>query len=97
MEIDKALQIIKKALKKKVLESKHFLKQCEKRDIDIKVIRAVVQENKILGIVEQSKSLYKIWFSYEQHKDLNIIVKIIPLIGLRFVTVFPCYSERRTR
>ena len=98
MDIGDALKLIKRNLRKKVVESRHFKEQCEDRELDMDIIREAVRKNKILGIVEQDEEgLYKIWFFYEKHKDLNIIIRILPNRRLRFVTVFPCYSERRKR
>jgi len=96
MEIEKALKLIKSQLKKEVIESKHFKDQCIERELDIDKVKEVAKTNKILGILEQSESLYKIWFYYEKEKDLNIIIRIVD-DKVKFVTVFPCYSERRKR
>ncbi len=97
MDVSEALSIIKIGLKKEIVESKHFLDQCKDRDLDIDSIKKVIMNNDILGVLEQDQNLYKIWFFYEQRKDLNIILKILPDKRLRLVTVFPCYSERRKR
>ncbi len=97
MDIGDALKLIKRNLRKKVVESKHFKEQCEDRELDMNLIKETVRKNKILGILEQDEELYKIWFFYEKNKDLNIIIKILSNRRLRFVTVFPCYSERRKR
>jgi len=97
MDLNEALSLIKLGLKKEVLESKHFIDQCIDRKIDIYVVKKVISNNEIVGILKQETDLYKIWFLYEQQKDLNIIVRIIPDQRLRLVTIFPCYSERRKR
>ncbi len=99
MELDKALALIKRNLKKEIIETKHFKEQCLDRNLDIKTIRNVVSGNKILGIVEQDEKekLYKVWFYYEKNKDLNIVMRILPSGKLKFVTTFPCYSDRRAR
>jgi hypothetical protein len=97
MDIEKALKCIKKNLRKRVVESRHFKEQCKERKLDTAVVRNIVHKNKILGLVKQDEGLYKIWFVYEKHKDLNIIVRIPNTRSLRFVTVFPCYAERRKR
>ncbi len=97
MDIEDALKLIKRNLRKKVVRSKHFKEQCKERKLDLDIIEERVQKSKILGIVEQDDDLYKIWFLYEKHKDLNMIIRIQPNRRLRFVTVFPCYSERRKR
>src|SRR3989344_4638485 len=97
MDVSEALSLIKRGLKKEIVESKHFLDQCKDRNLDIDSVKKVIKDNDILGILEQDKDLYKIWFSYEQRKDLNIILRILSDKRLRLVTIFPCYSERRTR
>lgn len=89
--------LIKRGLKNDIIESKHFLNQCEDRNLDINFIKKVIKNNDILGVLEQDKNLHKIWFFYEQRKDLNIILRILSDKRLRLVTVFPCYSERRKR
>lgn len=96
MEIEEALKLIKSQLKKEIIESKHFKDQCIERELDTNKVKEVAETNKILGILEQDENLYKIWFYYEKHKDLNIIIRIIDN-KIKFVTVFPCYSERRKR
>jgi len=97
MDVSEAISTIKKGLKKDIVESNHFLDQCKDRNLDVNKVKKVIINNDILGILEQDKNLYKIWFFYEQRKDLNIILKILPDKRLRLVTVFPCYSERRKR
>lgn len=97
MDISEALALIKRRLKKEVIESKHFLNQCKDRNLNVKSVKEVIVKNGILGVLEQDQNLYKIWFFYEQRKDLNIILKILPDEKLRLVTIFPCYSERRKR
>ena len=97
MDIGEALSLIKRGLKKEIVESKHFLDQCKDRNLDIDSVKKVIMNNDILGVLEQDKDVYKIWFFYEQRKDLNIILRILPDKRLRFVTIFPCYSERRKR
>ena len=77
MDLPTALSLIQEKLKDDIVETKHFKEKCEERALDIEKIRDLVKTNKILGIVEQSEYLYKIWFYYEKHKDLNIIMKII--------------------
>jgi len=96
MEIEEALKLTKSQLKKEVIESKHFKDQCIERELDIEKIKEITKTNKILGILEQDETLYKIWFYYEKHKDLNIIIRFVDN-KVRFVTVFPCQSERRKR
>ncbi|MBU0470159.1 MAG: hypothetical protein KKA62_01430 [Nanoarchaeota archaeon] len=97
MDVSEALSLIKKGLKTEIVESKHFLEQCKDRNVDIDFVRKVIMNNDILGVLEQDKNLYKIWFFYEQRKDSNIILRILTDKRLRLVTVFPCYSERRKR
>ena len=97
MDVSEALLLIKSGLKKELVESKHFLDQCKDRNLDMNSVKKVIKDNDILGILEQDKDLYKIWFFYEQRKDLNIILKILPDKRLRLVTIFSCYSERRKR
>lgn len=97
MEISDALEIIKRNLKNNVIESGHFREQCEERNLNTEIVQRIIEENKILGILEQEEGLYKIWFFYEKYKDLNIIIKILPNGKLRFITIFPCYSERRKK
>ncbi len=97
MDVSEALSLVKRGLNKEVIESKHFLDQCQARNLDLNFIKKVIINNEILGILEQDKDLYKIWLFYEQRKDLNIILRILPDKKLRLVTVFPCYSERRKR
>ena len=97
MDIGNALKLIKRNLRKKVVESKHFQDQCIERELDKDSVKETVQKNKILGIVEQDEGLYKIWFFYAKHKNLNIIIRILPNRRLRFITIFPCLSERRKR
>jgi len=97
MDVSEALSIIKRGLKKEIVESKHFLDQCRDRNLEPASVREVLINNDLLGILEQDTDLYKILFFYEQRKDLNIILKILPDKRLRLVTLFPCYSERRKR
>ena len=97
MEISTALHLIKKKLKGSIMESKHFKEKCIERSLDIVIIRKTISKSKILGIVEQNDHLYKIWFSYEKHKDLNIIMSINNLRKLKFITIFPSDSDRRRR
>jgi len=97
MELNESLSLIKRGLNEEVIESKHFIDQCRDRNLNISSVKEVIRNNEIVGILKQEVDLYKIWFLYEQHKDLNIIVRIIPDQRLRLVTIFPCYSERRKR
>lgn len=97
MDISSALSLIQEKLKENVIESKHFKEKCLERSLDIEKVRELVQKNKILGIVEQDENLYKIWFFYETHKDLNIIMRIISSSKIKFITIFPSDSERRKR
>lgn len=96
MEIGDALKIIKEKLNSIIIETKHFKQQCEDRNLDSEKVIEIATTNKILGIVEQDENLYKIWFSYEKHKDLNIILRLHS-DSVRIITVFPCYSDRRKR
>jgi len=97
MDIAEALKIIKRTLRKNVVESRHFKEQCRVRTLNTSIIREKVNKNKILGILEQDDGLYKIWFFYDKYKDLNIILRILPNKTLKFITLFPCSSERRKR
>jgi len=97
MELSEALKIIRRNLRKKAAESRHFRRQCEKRMLNLNIIRETARKNKILGVLEQAEGLYKIWFLYEKNKDLNIILRILPGRKIKFITLFPCYSERRKR
>ena len=97
MDISIALNIIKKSLKKEVIESRHFKDQCKARNLDITNIKEIITKKQILGILDQEENLYKVWFPYEKNKDLNIITKILPNKKLKFITVFPSDSERRTK
>lgn len=97
MDLNEALSLIKVGLKEEIIESKHFRDQCIDRKINVHDVKKVISHNEIVGILKQEIDLYKIWFLYEQHKDLNIIVRIMSDKRLRLVTIFPCYSERRKR
>lgn len=97
MDISEVIRIVQDALKCDLVESKHFLDQCEDRKLESNKVKEVIKNNEILGIVEQDQNLYKVWFFYEKHKDLNVIVRILPYQKIRLVTIFPCYSERRKR
>ena len=96
MEISDALKIIKKNLNSGIIETKHFKEKGGERKLDSNKVKDIAKNNKILGIVEQDEKLYKIWFYYEKHKDLNIILRLHSN-SVRIVTVFPCYSDRRKR
>ena len=97
MDLKEALSLIKAGLKEEVVESKHFIDQCIDRKINVHEVKKVISNHEMVGILKQEVDLYKIWFLYEQHKDLNIIVKIMSDKRLRLVTIFSCYSERRKR
>lgn len=96
MDIVVAISKIKKRIKKDIVETKHFKDKCIERELDPEKVKEIAQANKILGILEQEEGLYKVWFYYEKHKDLNIILRLIGK-KIKFVTVFPCYSERRKK
>lgn len=97
MDLNEALSLIKAGLKEEVVESKHFIDQCIDRKINVHEVKKVISNHEMVGILKHEVDLYKIWFLYKQHKDLNIIVKIMSDKRLRLVTIFPCYSERRKR
>jgi hypothetical protein len=77
MDVSDALLLIKKGLKKEIVESKHFLDQCKDRNLDINYVKKVIMNNDILGVLEQDENLYKIWLFYEQRKDLNIMKNLL--------------------
>ena len=96
MEIEKALAIIQQRLQQ-AIESTHFVEQSQERNIPKEEIRMLLRTEKILGIVEQGDNTYKIWLSYNEYKDLNIIVRILEQGQLKLITLLPCYCERRRR
>ncbi len=97
MDLSDALKIVQYNLAEKTIESLHFKEQCEERNFNLSKVLECIKNNRILGILEQSEKLYKIWFYYGKHKDLNIIIKILDNKSLRFITLFPCSSKRRKR
>ncbi len=76
MELNESLSLIKRGLNEEVIESKHFIDQCRDRNLNISSVKEVICNNEIVGILKQEVDLYKIWFLYEQHKDLNIEVQL---------------------
>lgn len=96
MDIIEVIKRIKEKLNSNIIETEHFKEKCKDRGLDSIKVKEIAINNKILGIVKQDENLYKIWFEYEKHKDLNIILKLYS-DSIRIVTVFPCYSERRKR
>jgi len=96
MDLTEALTKIKKNLKK-AQETNHFKEKCEERGLDIQKIKNIITNQKILGIIEQNKNLYKIWYEYTESKDLNIVINIMTNNRIKLVTLFPCLIERRKR
>ena len=72
MDVSEALSLVKRGLKKEIVESKHFLDQCKDRNLDINSVKKVIANNDILGVLEQDKNLYKIWFFYEQRDSVKL-------------------------
>ena len=72
MDVSEALSLVKRGLKKEIVESKHFLDQCKDRNLDINSVKNVIANNDILGVLEQDKNLYKIWFFYEQRDSVKL-------------------------
>lgn len=97
MDLGIALEIIRRELKSGFVESRHAKEQYTDRKIRPELIQSILRNNKILGILEQDESLYKIWLNYDKYKDLNIIIRILPDNKLRIITFFPCLAERRRR
>lgn len=97
MDISKALKIIKRNLKKEVVETRHFKEQCKARGLDTSLIHDAIKKNSVLGVLDQGDDSYKVWFSYEKDKDLNMILAISQNHRLKLITVFPCAIERRKR
>lgn len=62
MELREALDFISK-LRYNLSESRHFSEQCRERNLDLNQVQQVIRDKKILGIVEQSQGLYKLWFA----------------------------------
>ena len=96
-DIEKALKIINTVRKKDIIESTHFRNQCAERKIEIKTAREIFKKKKILGILKQDEDIFKIWFYFDEDKDINIIVNIINNKRLKLITIFPCLTERRKR
>lgn len=98
MDLHQALFIIKKNLREKnYIESRHFKEECKDRNLSGEEITKILIQNEILGIVQQDHNLYKIWMFYDENKDLNLILYLLPEEKLRLITVFLCNSERRKR
>lgn len=97
MDISKALKIIKRNLKKEITETRHFKEQCKARGFDMARVYSNIKNSVILGILDQDNGSYKVWFSYEKDKDLNMILAITPNHKLKLITIFQCHTERRKR
>jgi hypothetical protein len=94
MQIETALKIIKKQLKNnKFKESRHFKIQCKERNIQL---TPQLLKKDIVGIINQGDNKFKIWFEYNENKDLNIILQIINN-KLKLITIFPCKLEKRRK
>ncbi len=98
MDLSQALSIMKKSLNENLFtESKHFKDECRDRNISLEEINKYITKNEILGITQQDPNLYKVWFNYDDNKDLIIIIKILPDQRIRLITLYPCNVERRKR
>ena len=95
MNIDQALYKLREQLNAPHT-SFHFDEQCNKRSFNIEGIKDVIKQNEILGILKQNEDLFKVWFYYLEHKDLNIIINTGD-DRIKLVTIYPCESCRRKR
>ena len=94
MNITGTLSIIKTAAQ---TESRHFLEQCEDRNLNPIQIHRIIKKKEILGIPQQDQNLFKVWFHYNYYKDLNVIIKILSHEKIKLITVFLSYSIRRKK
>ena len=98
MDLSQALFIIKNSLKEHLfIESRHFKDECRERNISLEEINKLITENEIVGIAQQDQNLYKVWFDYANNKDLIVIARVLPDQGIKLITLYPCYAERRKR
>lgn len=97
MDLEKIIHFIIKCLRNNnYKETKHFREKCKERELDIENIRNILKKNKILGLEEQNKNLYKIFIYYNKTKDLIIIINTA-YSKIKLLTVFIQDSLRRKR
>ena len=96
MDIKEALEIVLHNKLNLILSRHAYDKTIKEKGRFLETIE-IINNNLLLGIVEQRTFLYKLWFYYTDEKDLNAIILILPNHSLLCITFFQCNSLRRKR